>query len=434
MARLPIVAIVGRPNVGKSTLFNRLVGGQEAIVEDRPGVTRDRFVREVEWQGRHVQLVDTGGWTSKGSPLDDKVNRQVEDAVRDSDLVLFLVDLEAGLTDEDERIAEWLRRTGRPVRIVANKADNASRDAGTWEFLALGYGDPVTVSALHGRHSGDLLDDIMSSAEAREPEDPSGPPVVDAPRLAIVGRPNVGKSTLFNRLVGEERSVVHDMPGTTRDAIDTAIETPDGRIVVVDTAGMRRKAKVDDPTEYFSLVRALRAVDEADVALLVIDSTEGVTGQDQRLAERIVASGSPVVIVLNKWEVLAADDREEIERSARRQLSFLGDAPMVRISALTGRGVGKVLPLVAEAIERYRTRVSTTEVNRIIADAQQRHPAGADVRILYALQGSANPPTFTLFATRDLAQHYVRYLERCLRERLDLGSTPIVMRVRTRRR
>jgi GTP-binding protein len=234
--------------------------------------------------------------------------------------------------------------------------------------------------------------------------------------------------------VGEERSVVHDMPGTTRDAIDTAIETPDGRIVVVDTAGMRRKAKVDDPTEYFSLVRALRAVDEADVALLVIDSTEGVTGQDQRLAERIVASGSPVVIVLNKWEMLVADDREEIERTARRELSFLGDAPIVRISALTGRGVGKVLPLVAEAIARYRTRVSTTEVNRIIADAQQRHPAGADVRILYALQGSANPPTFTLFATRELAQHYVRYLERCLRERLDLGSTPIVMRVRTRRK
>lgn len=403
-------------------------------MEDRPGVTRDRFVREVEWQGRRIHLIDTGGWTSKGSPLDGKVNAQVKDAVRDSDLVLLLVDLEAGLTDEDERIADWLRKMGRPVQVVANKADNAARDAGAWEFLALGCGEPIMVSALHGRRSGDLLDEILDRAKAADAEVGEPAQLVDAPRLAIVGRPNVGKSTLFNRLVGEERSVVHDMPGTTRDAIDTAIETPDGRIVVVDTAGMRRKAKVDDPTEYFSLVRALRAVDESDVALLVIDATEGVTGQDQRLAERVVASGSPVIIVLNKWEMLSADEREECERRAKRDLSFLGDAPLVRISALTGRGVGKVLPLVATAIEQYRTRVSTTDVNRIVADAQQRHPAGADVRVLYALQGSANPPTFTLFSTRDLAQHYVRYLERCLREQLKLGSTPIVMRVRTRRR
>jgi GTP-binding protein len=433
---LPVVVIVGRPNVGKSTLFNRFVGGQVAIVEDQPGVTRDRFEREVEWTGKRFMLVDTGGWMPEGTPLDEKVSRQVEEAAAKADLVLFVVDTGIGLTDDDELIAGWLRRVSRPVLLVTNKVDSERRESDTWDFLALGFGEPHSVSALHGRKSGDLLDLILEQIEAvdddvdeeRESTQPN------APRVAIVGRPNVGKSTLFNRLVGEDRSITHDMPGTTRDAIDTLVETPDGSITFVDTAGMRRKSRVDESAEYYSFVRALRAVDESDVALLVIDATEGITGQDQRLAERIDAAGSPMIVVLNKWEMLDTDAKDQLDADVRRQLYFIGDTPVLKISALTGKGVHRLLPLIGESIEGYRKRVATTDVNRVIAEAQQRQPAGAGARVLYALQGASDPPTFTLFVNRELPQHYLRYLERCIRERFEFGSTPIKMRVRKRTR
>jgi GTP-binding protein len=433
---LPVVVIVGRPNVGKSTLFNRFVGGQVAIVEDQPGVTRDRFEREVEWTGTRFMLVDTGGWMPEGTPLDEKVSRQVEEAAAKADLVLFVVDTGIGLTDDDELIAGWLRRVSRPVLLVTNKVDSERRESDTWDFLALGFGEPHSVSALHGRKSGDLLDLILEQIEAvdddvdeeRESTQPN------APRVAIVGRPNVGKSTLFNRLVGEDRSITHDMPGTTRDAIDTLVETPDGSITFVDTAGMRRKSRVDESAEYYSFVRALRAVDESDVALLVIDATEGITGQDQRLAERIDAAGSPMIVVLNKWEMLDTDAKDQLDADVRRQLYFIGDTPVLKISALTGKGVHRLLPLIGESIEGYRKRVATTDVNRVIAEAQQRQPAGAGARVLYALQGASDPPTFTLFVNRELPQHYLRYLERCIRERFEFGSTPIKMRVRKRTR
>jgi len=428
--RLPTVVIVGRPNVGKSTLFNRLLGDQDAIVEDRPGVTRDRLEREVEWTGRRFMLVDTGGWMPGGSELEGKVSRQVEAAAKDAELILMVADAAVGLVDDDERVAAWLRRLDVPVILVVNKVDSHTRGSDVWDFMRLGLGEPRPVSALHGRMSGDLLDEIceaisapLESVEPAEERDAT-------PRLAIVGRPNVGKSTLFNRLVGEERSVVHDMPGTTRDAVDTLIETPDGPIVLVDTAGMRRKSRVDDAAEYYSLVRALRAVDDADVALLVIDATEGVTAQDQRLAERVNAAGCPIVIVLNKWELLDTEEREEIDIAVRRMLSFLVDAPVLRLSALTGKGVNRLLPVVASCIEQYRKRVSTTDVNRLLADAQQRQPAGGGARVLYGLQGATDPPTFTLFVNRELPQHYLRYLERTLREHFGFGSTPIKMRVR----
>jgi GTP-binding protein len=253
------------------------------------------------------------------------------------------------------------------------------------------------------------------------------------PRVAIVGRPNVGKSTLFNRLVGEDRSVVHDMAGTTRDAIDTLVETPDGPIVYVDTAGMRRRSRIDDSAEYYSMVRALRAIDDADIALLVIDATEGVTSQDQRLAERVDASGCPIVVMLNKWELV--DDPEhrlEIETEVHRKLYFVGDAPILKISALTGKGVHKLRPVLQEAIEQYHRRVPTRDVNRVISDAQQRQPAGHGLRVLYALQGATDPPTFTLFVNRELPQTYMRYLERSIREAFQFGSTPIKLRVRKR--
>jgi GTP-binding protein len=253
------------------------------------------------------------------------------------------------------------------------------------------------------------------------------------PTVAIVGRPNVGKSTLFNRLVGDERSVVHDMPGTTRDAIDTLVETEDGPIVFVDTAGMRRRSRIDDSAEYYSLVRALRAIDEADVALLVIDATEGVTGQDQRLAERVDAAGCPIVVLLNKWELIDdPDQRLTVQADVGRKLAFVGDAPLLKISAKTGKGVHKLRPVLQDAIEQYHRRVPTRDVNRVIAAAQQKQPAGGGARVLYALQGATDPPTFTLFANRELPQPYLRYLERSIREAFDLGATPIKLRVRRR--
>ncbi|MEY3619000.1 MAG: GTP-binding protein EngA [Actinomycetota bacterium] len=441
---LPVVVIVGRPNVGKSTLFNRFIGEQAAIVEDRPGVTRDRHEMEAEWLGRRFRLVDTGGWLPAGSELDAKVSRQVEAAVRSADLIIFLTDGSVGITDEDEAVASWLRKVKPPVMLVVNKADNDRREADRWEFLGLGLGEPYPVSALHGRRAGDLLDEIIS----RVPDAPLSDEYVESygldheivpvgdqkpPRVALIGRPNVGKSTLFNRLVGEDRSVVHDMPGTTRDAIDTLVETEDGPVVFVDTAGMRRRSRIDDSAEYYSLVRALRAVDASDIALFVIDATQGVTAQDQRLAERVDAAGCPILILLNKWEMIDdLEDRERIEAEVKRKLYFMDDAPVLKISALTGKGVHKLRPVLQEAIEQYHRRVPTRDVNRVIADAQQRQPAAGGAKVMYAIQGATDPPTFTLFVNRELPHTYLRYLERSIREAFGFGSTPLKLRVRKR--
>ena len=441
---LPIVAIIGRPNVGKSTLFNRIVGEQAAIVEDRPGITRDRKTLEAEWLGFRFLVIDTGGWLPSGGELEEKVSRQVEAAVREANLVLFVVDASTGITDEDESVATWIRRSGKKVLLVANKADNLRRETEMWAFLNLGCGDPVPVSALHGRRAGDLLDEVIAllpspgdNPQLEVETDEFGTPIdlggVKPPRVAIVGRPNVGKSTLFNRLVGEDRSVVHDMAGTTRDAIDTLVETDDGPVVFVDTAGMRRRSKIDDSAEYYSMVRALRAVDESDIAFLVIDATEGVTGQDQRLAERVDASGCPIVVLLNKWDLLEdAEQRADITAQLSDKLAFVGDAPVLKISAKSGKGVHKLLPVLQEAIEQYHKRVPTRDVNRVLAAAQQKQPGPHGAKVMYALQGATDPPTFTLFVNKELPPAYARYLERSIREAFDFGGTPIKMRFRKR--
>lgn len=428
----PTVVIVGRPNVGKSTWFNRVIGERAAIVEDRPGVTRDRHRRLAQWLGIEFWIVDTGGWMPSGSELDDKVSRQVEEAVRDANLVIFMVDASVGVTDEDELIAGWLRRSGVEVLLVANKADNERREQERWEFMSLGLGEPFSVSALHGRRSGDFLDEVVARIPRVErPNDRPEPVGADGvPRVALVGRPNVGKSTLFNRLVGEERSVVHDMPGTTRDAIDTLVETEDGPLVFVDTAGMRKRSKVDDSAEYYSLVRALKAIDEADVAMLVIDATVGVTSQDQRLAERVDVAGCPILIVLNKWELLESEQRRQVEADLARMLYFIDDAPVLKISALTGKGVHKLRPVLQDAIDQYHRKIPTRDVNKVIAEAQQKQPAGGGARVMFAVQGAADPPTFTLFVNRELPQPYIRYLERSIREAFQFGSTPLKLRVR----
>ena len=445
---LPMVAIVGRPNVGKSTLLNRFVGRREAIVEEKPGVTRDRKEVVAEWQGRGFRLVDTGGWLpgGVGDALDAKVSKQSERAMEEADVVLLVVDATVGITEDDARVSEVLRQAKAPVLVVVNKVDDANREAAIWEFMALGLGEPMPVSALHGRAAGDLLDHVMEllpPAVEDERGDGEGGGSADGPdnvddqgrrifAVAIVGRPNVGKSTLFNRLIGEERAVVHDMPGTTRDTIDTVVETPSGPIRFVDTAGMRRRSRIDEGTEYYSLVRALQAVDRSDVAVLVIDATEGVTAQDQRLTERIDAAGCPVVILLNKIELLDADARAALTSEVERKLHFIGEAVVLKMSALTGKGVHRLVPVLADAIESYHTRIPTRKVNDVLRDAQLAQPAPHGARVMYALQGAADPPTFTLFANKELPPTYLRYLERRLREAFSLGATPIKLRVRNR--
>lgn len=433
----PLVAIVGRPNVGKSTLVNRILGRREAIVEERPGVTRDRKEVEAEWLGHDFRLLDTGGWMTDGDALDDKVSAQSEQAMREADVVLLVLDATVGVTPDDEQVANLLRRSPVPVLVVANKVDDARHEAAVWELLGLGMGDPYPVSALHGRGTGDLLDALVAvlpEGSDDEPEETDSDDLDDEGMYSVtlVGRPNVGKSTLFNRLIGEERSVVHDRPGTTRDAIDTIVETEQGPIRFVDTAGMRRKARIDEDTEYYSTVRALKAVDKSDVALLVIDATIGVTHQDQRLAERVDGAGCPIVVLLNKWELLNTEQREKIADDVERKLAFLADPPVLRISALTGKGVNRLWPALQAAVGAYRTRIPTRDVNKVIRAAQAAQPAPHGARVLYATQGATDPPTFTLFANREVPSTYLRYLERSLREAFSLGSTPIKLRVRKR--
>ena len=446
---LPLVVVAGRPNVGKSTLVNRIVGRRAAVVEERPGVTRDRKELDAEWCGHRFTIVDTGGWLSTDDPLDAQVSAQSERAIAEADVILFVVDVTVGLTDEDLAVARVLKKSGRPVRVVVNKVDSDQREADVWDALSLGLGDPWPVSALHGRGTGDLLDDVVTLLPGSvEPETAAASPVdeeglvdlvaasgatagSDVPRVALVGRPNVGKSTLFNRLVGDERSVTHDAPGTTRDSVDTIVETPEGTVCFIDTAGMRRKSRTERGTEYFSVLRALDALDGADIALLVIDATAGITHQDQRLAERIGAAGCPVVVVLNKWELVATDDRVGILADVGDRLAFLGEAPVLKISALSGLGVHHILPAVAAAEEAYHSRIPTAELNRALKSIQMAHPP-VGARIQYGVQGANDPPTFTLFTNGRLQPTYLRYVERGLRERFELGPTPIKIRVRAK--
>jgi GTP-binding protein len=429
---LPVVAVVGRPNVGKSTLVNRVIGRRDAIVEEQPGVTRDRKVVAAEWSGRSFSLVDTGGWMAAGDALDDKVSAQADRAIAEADLVLFVVDASVGVTEGDVEMAKRLRRGGAQVLVVANKVDSQQREPDMWDFVSLGLGDPLPVSALHGRASGDLLDEVIARLPTAVTDiEVDDDPTDAANAVAIVGRPNVGKSTIFNRLVGDDRSIVHDVAGTTRDTVDTVIVTEDGLIRLLDTAGMRRKSRVDEGTEYFSLVRALQAIDNSDAALLVIDATEGVTHQDQRLAERIDAAGSPIVIVVNKWEMLDAEQRADVLGQVGDRLAFLAYAPVLKISARTGLGVHRLLPALRDSIEAYHRRVPTRELNTVIAAAQAAHPSPTG-RVLYATQGATDPPTFTLFATKAIAPTYLRYLEHQIRDKFDFGPTPLKLRVRKR--
>ena len=437
----PMVVVAGRPNVGKSSLVNRIVGARAAVVEEEQGVTRDRKELSAEWSGVPFSIMDTGGWLAAGDSLEAKVSEQAERALAEADVILMVVDVTTGVTEEDLAAAKVIRRAGPPVRLVVNKVDGASRETAAWEFVALGLGDPYPVSSLHGRGTGDLLDEVVALLPV-PPEAEDGNPtghagegrgrgdsVPGTPSVAIIGRPNVGKSTLFNRLLGEERSIVHDMPGTTRDAIDTVVETPDGPVRFIDTAGLRRPSKTDRGTEQHTTMRALRALERADVAVLVIDATIGASHQDQRLAERIGVSGCPAIVALNKWDQVPTDDRDDVLAGVGDRLAFLGAAPVLKVSALSGKGVHRILPALRDCVTAYHQRVPTGTLNRTVQELQNRQ-AAPRAKIRYIVQGAIDPPTFTLFTNGRLPQTYLRYIERGIRERFDLGATPMKLRVR----
>jgi len=430
---LPIVAVVGRPNVGKSTLVNRLVQGQDAIVHAMRGVTRDRSYHKTDWNGREFMLVDTGGIElATDDAFGDSIRRQAIIAAEEADAVLFLVDGTTGVTSGDQDVARILQRSGRPVYLLVNKADTPGDVTSTYEFWNLGLGEPRAVSALHGHGTGDLLDDLVLGLPVTVVE-----PVEGEINVAIIGRPNAGKSSLFNRLIGAERSIVSSVAGTTRDAIDTVVERDGVLYRLVDTAGLRRQSKIDESVEYYSFVRAMRAIDRAEIALLVVDASEGVTDGDQRVARFAEERGCAIVVLLNKWDLLADEDaRDEIEDDLKHKLGFIGYAPALRISALTGRGVDKLYKLIDTVYGNFTQNVSTSKLNKFLSDLRETghtiSRSGAQLRMKYGTQTRNNPPGFTFFANHPklVDENYRRYLENRMREVFDFTGTPITLKFR----
>ena len=436
LERRPVVAVVGRPNVGKSSLVNRVLGRREAIVEATPGVTRDRHGFVGEWGNRTFEIVDTGGLEPGARGLEALVAEQAQVAIETADVIVLVVDASVGPVEDDLVVAERLRSTEKPVIVVANKVDDPRDLASSAAFFRLGLGEPVPVSALHGTGSGDFLELLAASL----PEE-SGAADTSWASIAIVGRPNVGKSSILNSLTRSYRSIVDSVPGTTRDPVDSYLDLDDERrIRVVDTAGMRREVRIDDPLEYFSFLRSRQTLTRVDAALLVVDAAEGVTSHDQRIAEAIVEHGRACVIALNKWDSTPRDavDKERLERDAGERLRWLPWAPRVRTSALTGRGIDKLLPALSTAIDSHRRRIPTPEVNRLVRDAQAARPhprtRGKAVRILYAVQAQTAPPTFVTFANSLLERNYLRYLERTIRSVDPFTGSPVKVLARLRTR
>ena len=439
----PIVAVVGRPNVGKSTLFNRLVQKRLAITEDTPGITRDRLYADTAWNGVTFTLVDTGGiTTSSGTALEHEVVHQAELAIREADVIVFLVDGRDGVTPLDLDVADRLRRTGKPVLLTVNKVEHLRHEERRFDFYTLGLGDPITVSALHGMGTGDLLDAIVERI-------PQAPPAedeiaaADLFRVAVIGRPNVGKSSLINALLGAERVVVADMPGTTRDAIDVLVESEGRRYLLIDTAGMRKRGRIDAGVEKYSVMRALRAVERADVVLVLIDAQEGVTEQDQRIAGYTEEQGKAAVIVVNKWDLIERDEKaqQEYTLKVRERLAFMSYAAVAFTSAKTHLRLHKLLPMVAEVAASYNKRVTTATLNKVVRDALVANPPAASdggrrLKIFYVTQAQARPPVFLFFVNDHNLVHfsYRRYLENKLREAFGFEGTPLRVIMRDRER
>jgi GTP-binding protein len=432
-----IVAIVGRPNVGKSTLFNRLTAARTAIEEKVPGVTRDRLYGLAEWCGRSFIVIDTGGITFDGdNPLTEQVRRQAALAVEEAGLILFILDAREGLTALDQEIAGLLRRSGKTIIPVANKIDHPEAAAEVYPFYRLGLGEIMPVSASHGRGTGDLLDRICSLLPAGE--EAAYP--ADAVRVAVVGRPNVGKSSLINNILGEERVIVNDTPGTTREAVDTWFRRGDESYIFIDTAGVRRKSKVKEAVEYYSVVRSLKAIQRADLALLVLDGSEGIAEQDQKLAGYADQVGRGLILVVNKWDLAAKHEkaREKFTAALRHNFAFVPYAPAVFVSALTGRRVEQLFPLIRQTWQEQHKRIATPLLNELVADALAVNPPpsqkGKRLKIYYATQPEVKPPTFIFFVNNPQLMHfsYRRYLENRLRESFGFSGTPIRIKLRQR--
>ncbi|GAB3654222.1 ribosome biogenesis GTPase Der [Glycomyces tarimensis] len=432
-APVPTVAVVGRPNVGKSTLVNRILGRRAAVVQDEPGVTRDRIAYDAEWAGRDFSLVDTGGWDPDAEGMAASITMQAELAMRTADVVVFVVDSRVGATDGDEAAARILHRAKKPVILVANKVDSERQQADVADLWRLGLGEPHPVSALHGRGSGDLLDQIVWAF----PEVPTGQLKERGPRrVALVGRPNVGKSSLLNRLAGEERAVVDNVAGTTVDPVDSVVEIDGEEWVLVDTAGLRKRVKFASGTEYYASLRTENAVEAAEVAVVLLDASEPISEQDQRVLTQVVESGRALVLAFNKWDLVDEDRRYYLEKEIDRELLQVAWAPRVNVSATTGRAITKLAPALREALAGWGQRITTGELNQWISALQSAHPhpvrANKAPKILFATQAGTEPPRFILFTSALLDKQYLKYIQRRLREDFGFPGTPIELAVKPR--
>jgi len=438
----PIVAVVGRPNVGKSTLFNRFVGERRAIVEDEPGTTRDRVYGTADWGGLEFTLVDTGGLqdpkeiahASEGE-IARHTREQARTAIDEADVIVFMVDAKAGISGGDHEVADLLRRTDKPTILAANKADNLERRETAVEFYELGLGEPIAISAYHGSGTGDLLDRVVEALPEAEEE-----PETEGPAIAIVGRPNVGKSRLLNALLGAERSIVSDVPGTTRDSLDTTLEWAGNPVTLIDTAGIRRRGRIEHGIEQFSVLRSMRAIDRSDVVLLVIDATEGFTAQDLHIAGYVEEQKKGIVVVVNKWDLIEKDagTMDEYRAKAKEALDFMPYAPLVFVSAKFGQRVQQVLEVALEVVAERQKRVPTAALNKVVRDAVAAHQPpsrpGKWLKFYYATQADASPPTFVFFCNDPKAIHftYRRYLENKLREAFGFVGSPLRLSFRGR--
>jgi len=433
----PTVAIVGRPNVGKSTLFNRLVGERVAIVEDKPGITRDRIYRSAEWQGKEFMLIDTGGIELDARhEMAEQIRQQAELAVDEADVIVFLLDGQTGLTPADTEVAMMLRRSQKPVIVAVNKVDHGKQKNDWYEFYDLGLGEPLPISAEHSRGLGDLLDRIVSLLPEHEEDDYPG----DTIRIAVIGRPNVGKSSLVNAILGEQRVIVSPIAGTTRDAIDTPFVSDGQSYVLIDTAGMRKRGKIYETTEKYSVLRALRAIERSDVCLLVLDAQDGVVDQDKRIAGYAHEAGRAIIVIVNKWDAIEKDTHtaQRFTEQIRREIPFLDYAPVLFISAKTGQRVHTILKRVNDVAEQHARRIPTALLNDVVADAMMQTPPpskrGKKLRIHYVTQASVKPPTFVFFVNDPELFHfsYQRYFENRFRAAFQFEGTPLRFMIRER--